>query len=231
LGRTCTAIMGTVCTSCHRSKVSCPLFTGSKRARSRAPSRLGSVAPAVLPASATGPSSTMKAPPTTTLPAGSATVASTSASDQDNGGVPSEVWDEDEGEGRPYRRLQTVSLAAMGRGARYKAPNTAAPPQPTKAQPMPMDGEEKPVKTSRRGRSLSRPPARTPTVLSRPVRPQEPSQQKSKDKIVLPIPSSTGKSLPLESRRKMERAPSAGPSNRQGRAKGKQRLLHLKETC
>ena len=233
LGRKCTAIMGTVCTSCHKSKVSCPLFTGGKQARSRAPSRLGSVAPALLPASEPGPSSAITPPPITTFPASSPTIGSASAinmadpsiipSGQDTGRVPSALWEEDEARSRPYRRVTTFSLNAM-RARLYKAPAPSAPPRHTKAKPMPTESKEKPVKTSSRGRSLSRPPARTPTVLSTPVRLAEPSQER-KEKIILRLPS-----LAPEGRKKMERAPSAGPSTRQNTAKGKQWLLHLHET-
>ena len=224
LGRTCSAVLGSVCSACHKSKVSCPLFTGGKQPRSRAPSRVASVAPALLPASKPGPSSAATAPPTDAMPAGSTTIGTPSA-------IPSAVWDEEEGRIGPYRQVRTFFLPTVT-GPEYRAPRTAAPPA------LPVEAEEKALKTSRRGRSSSRPPARTPTMLSTPAPPRE--------KLTIRIPSrsvSGAKSPALASSRsgprsskpatngKMESdplvGPSAGPSNRRGRARGKHIAIHF----
>jgi hypothetical protein len=235
LGRKCSAVTGAVCTSCHKSKVSCPLFKGGRRTSSQAPSRPMSVAPGVLPSAEPGPSSPITAlpSPTPTSPPRSTTFGSPCSytsklpAEQDNSRVPPVLWDEDEARSRPYRQVATRFLASI-RPPAYTPPKTTPRDKPTKHHPTPVDNEEKAVKTSRRGRSLSRAPVRMPipAVVSTPARPQE--------KLILRIPSRSSRlaqrsSTPTSNSR-MERdpsaGPSAGPSNRR-RARGKQSAVHF----
>jgi hypothetical protein len=217
LGRTCKSVEGQSCTSCRKSKVCCPLTRRSKsRAPSRAPSRRGSVAPARLPSPVdSGPSS-----PITTFPSPppSAPVASSSRLPADEAGASSrpDFWDDGDEEAVGFHRVQTFSIAGM-RAPRYRPPPPPATPKKKKGaksrkEMTPVVVDTKPTAgpsgSTRvtRARSQSRPPARTPTLIT-----EQPP----------PPASSRGRAA--------ERAPSAGPVKRNGRSQGKPTLIHLRD--
>lgn len=190
LGRTCiTKQEGQACLPCRKSKVPCPFYDGvKKRGRSRATSRRSTRARSRLPSVSSDPASPSRAfaspPPSLPVPSSSK--------------APS-VWAEASDPGRTFSKINTKKRPNAMSISLYTPPSP--PPRPrkrAKAQPS-LSPIPAPTKSSR-GRSLSRPPARTPKLVSQPA----PAKGRSRGR------SDAG-----------DRPPSAGPSTRKAPSDGK----------